>query len=175
MWDGARDAKAEMLQVLEQSKFGVPATPYEVYLKILFEKYKRMLTAMEDMDDEASPELPKFQQDAVSVLLQTIDERGGAMLADSTGLGKTHIGLEVMRRKKVEKRKVLLIAPAQVRDTVWADRLEDLQLNSDRMTIGIEGLGRRDFDVFKYRKYDFVVIDESQNFRARTTGRSGRT
>ena len=171
MWDGARDAKAEMLQVLEQSKFGVPATPYEVYLKILFEKYKRMLTAMEGMDDEASPELPKFQQDAVSVLLQTIDERGGAMLADSTGLGKTHIGLEVMRRKKAEKRKVLLIAPAQVRDTVWADRLEDLQLNSDRMAISIEGLGRRDFDVFKYRKYDFVVIDESQNFRARTTGR----
>ena len=171
MWDGARDAKAEMLQVLEQSKFGVPATPYEVYLKILFEKYKRMLTAMEGMDDEASPELPKFQQDAVSVLLQTIDERGGAMLADSTGLGKTHIGLEVMRRKKAEKRKVLLIAPAQVRDTVWADRLEELQLNSNRMTVGIEALGRRDFDVFKYRKYDFVVIDESQNFRARTTGR----
>ena len=47
---------------------------------------KRMLTAMEGMDDEASPELPKFQQDAVSVLLQTIEERGGAMLADSTGL-----------------------------------------------------------------------------------------
>ena len=55
MWDGAKDAKAEMLQVLEQSKFGVPATPYEVYLKILFEKYKRMLTAMESMDDEGLP------------------------------------------------------------------------------------------------------------------------
>ena len=171
MWDGAKDAKDEMLQVLEQSKFGMPAIPYEVYLKILFEKYKRMLTAMEGMDDEASPELPKFQQDAVSVLLQTIEERGGAMLADSTGLGKTHIGLEVMRRKKAEKRKVLLIALAQVRDTVWADRLEELQLNSNRMTIGTEALGRRDFDVFKYRKYDFVIIDESQNFRSRTTGR----
>ena len=169
MWDGARDAKVDMLQVLEQSKFGVSASPHDVYLKMLFEKYRRALTAMGELDDAVSPELPKFQQDAVSVLLQTITEHGGAMLADSTGLGKTHIGLEVMRRKMAEKKRILLIAPAQVRDTVWADRLDDVQIRA--RTIGIEELGRKDFDVFRYRKYDFVVIDESQNFRSRTTGR----
>lgn len=171
MWSTAMDAKAEMLAVLEQSKFGVPASPYDVYLKMLFEKYRRALTAMDEMDGEESgpSHMPKFQQDAVSVILQTMSEHGGAMLADSTGLGKTHIGLEVMRRKMAEKRRILLIAPAQVRDTVWESRLDDVQIRA--RTIGTEELGRRDFDVFKYQKYDFVVIDESQNFRSRTTGR----
>lgn len=172
MWAGATDAKGEMVQVLEQSKFGVPATPYEVYLKILFERYKRMLTAMTRKDTAAGKTLAEFQQHAVYSILQTIEERGGAMLADSTGLGKTHIGLEVMRKKMSEGKKVLLIAPAQVRDTVWRAKLEEYQINA--RTIGTEMMGQKDFDVLKYRKYDFVIIDESQNFRSSTARRRTR-
>lgn len=169
MWENAKDAKEDMLRILEQSKFGVPASPYQVYLKMLFEKYRRALIAMSERGNTVSQNLPKFQQDAVSVLLQTIDEHGGAILADSTGLGKTHIGLEVMRKKMAENKKILLIAPAQVRDTVWMGKLEDAQISA-RM-IGIEELGGKEFDIFKYKRYDFIVIDESQNFRSRNTGR----
>ena len=168
MWDEADDAKDDMLQVLEQSKFGLPAEPYDIYLKMLFEKYKRILTAMAT-DTTATKTLAKFQRDAVSTLQQIIAERGGAMLADSTGLGKTHIGIEVMRQKMAEGKKVLLIAPAQVRDTVWTDKLDEAQINA-RM-IGTEELGRKNFDVFRYKRYDFIIIDESQNFRSGTTGR----
>ena len=171
MWNEATPAKDDMIQVLEQSKFGAPATPYDIYLKMLFEKYKRILTAMSrsDTPSAATRTLAKFQQDAVYNILQTIDERGGAILADSTGLGKTHIGLEVMRKKMAEGKKVLLIAPAQIRDTVWKDKLEEVQINA--RIIGTEELSRKDFDVFKYKKYDFVVVDESQNFRSSTAGR----
>lgn len=169
MWSGAQDAKTDMLQVLEQSKFGIPATPYDIYLKMLFEKYKRILTAMTSSDPATAKTLAKFQQHAVYTILQTIAERGGAMLADSTGLGKTHIGLEVMRKKIAEGKKVLLIAPAQVRDTVWRGKLEEAQIGA--RPLGIEELGRKDFDVRKYRRYDFIVIDESQNFRSKTATR----
>lgn len=169
MWDGATDTKAEMLRVLEQSKFGVPAEPHEVYLKMLFEKYKRILTAMDASDPATTRTLAKFQQHAVYSILQTIEERGGAMLADSTGLGKTHIGLEVMRKKVAEGKRVLLVAPAQVRDTVWKAKLEEAQINA--RTVGAEELGRKTFDVFRYRKYDFIIVDESQNFRSSTAGR----
>ena len=170
MWGDAEDAKGDMIEVLEQSKFGIPPRPYDIYMKILFEKYRRILTAMAESDTTAvAKKLAKFQRDAVSTLLQTIDERGGAILADSTGLGKTHIGLEVMRQKMAEGRKVLLIAPAQVRDTVWDGKLDEVQIRA--RTIGTEALGKKDFDVSRYRKYDFIVIDESQNFRSGTTGR----
>ena len=81
---------------------------------------------MAEKDTTAAKTLAKFQTDAVSTLLQIIDEYGGAVLADSTGLGKTHVGLEVIRQKMLgERKKVLLIAPAQVRDTVWAGKLGD--------------------------------------------------
>lgn len=169
MWDGASDAKLDMLQVLVQSKFGVPATPYDIYLKILFEKYRRILTTMTKSDAATIRELAEFQQHAVYSILQTMEERGGAMLADSTGLGKTHIGLEVMRKKMAEGKRVLLVAPAQIRDTVWRSKLEEAQINA--RTIGAEEMGRRNFAVFKYKKYDFVVIDESQNFRSGSAGR----
>ena len=170
MWNKAEDAKDDILQALEQSKFGAPPEPYDLYLKILFEKYKRILTAMAEKDTTAAKTLAKFQTDAVSTLLQIIDEYGGAVLADSTGLGKTHVGLEVIRQKMLgERKKVLLIAPAQVRDTVWAGKLETAGITVGK--IGMEELGREDFDVYRYKKYDFVVIDESQNFRSKTANR----
>ena len=169
MWEGATDAKANLIQVLEQSKFGVPATPHEIFLKILFEKYRSILDTMDKSDPATAKTLAKFQQHAVRTILQTIDEYGGAMLADSTGLGKTHIGMAVMRKKAAEGKRILLVAPAQVWDTVWKDRLEDAQISVK--PIGNEKLSRQDFDVFKYRKYDFIIIDESQNFRSGSAGR----
>ena len=169
MWCDSTDAKSEMTRVLEQSKFGVPATPYEIYLKMLFEKYKRVLTAMNQSGATTIQALAKFQQDAAYSILQTVDERGGAILADSTGLGKTHIGLEVMHKKIAEGRKVLLIAPAQIRDTVWATKLEEAQISA--RVVGTEELGRKNFDVTRFKKYNFIVIDESQNFRSGVTGR----
>lgn len=169
MWDKAADAKEEVIHVLEQSKFGAPATPHEIYLKMLFEKYKRILTAMEQSDTTKAKILAKFQQDAVYSILQIIDERGGAILADSTGLGKTHIGIDVMHKKISEGKKILLVAPAQIRDTVWQEKLEDSQISAKR--IGTEELGRSTFDITRFKKYDFIVIDESQNFRSGTAGR----
>lgn len=169
MWEDATEAKADLIHVLEQSKFGVPATPHEIYLKILFEKYRRILDTMEESDTATAKTLAKFQQHAVRIILQTIDEYGGAMLADSTGLGKTHIGMAVMRKMSAEGRKILLVAPAQIRDTVWKKKLREAQIYAER--IGTEELGREDFNVFKYKKYDFVIIDESQNFRSKSAGR----
>ena len=170
MWGRAKDAKGEVLQVLEQSKFGVPAKPYEIYLKILFERYKRTLVAMAEKYTEGARTLAKFQHDAVSALLQIIDEYGGAMLADSTGLGKTHIALEVMRKKVLaEDRRALLIAPAQVRDTVWTSKLKEAKIVVEK--IGAEELGGKDFAVSRYKRYDLIVIDESQNFRSSTANR----
>lgn len=169
MWEGATNAKADLIQVLEQSKFGVPAMPHEIFLKILFEKYRSILDTMDQSDPATAKTLARFQQHAVRTILQTIDEYGGAMLADSTGLGKTHIGMVVMRKKAAEGKRMLLVAPAQILDTVWKDRLEDAQISVK--TIGTERLGRSDFDVFKYRKYDFIIIDESQNFRSDSAGR----
>lgn len=168
MWNKGSNIKEDLIYDLTRSKFGAPASPYEIYMKILFEKYKGVLQT----DDDEIPQLTslaEFQRDAVVALMRIIDEWGGAMLADSTGLGKTHIGIEVIKRKMYrDGAKILLIAPAQILNTVWAAKLKESGIVVE--TIGTERLGR-DIDVAKYKKYNLVVIDESQKFRSKLANR----
>ena len=43
MWKMSEDTKQKFIELLESSKFGVPATPYDVYIKMIFEKYRDIL------------------------------------------------------------------------------------------------------------------------------------
>lgn len=172
MWDKAQDAKADMISVLEQSKFGIPPDPYDIYMKMLFEKHKPILLAMKDIDSSKLANLAVFQKDAVTAAAHIIASHGGVIIADSTGLGKTHIGLEIIRQKIFkEDRKILLIAPSQVLETVWKDKLTEARIVVKMVTM--ESLGRETFEdeLHKYRKFDTIVVDESQNFRSKLAAR----
>ena len=172
MWKNAQDTKDEMIDLLEQSKFGIPPDPYDIYIKMLFEKYKPILEAMAETDSSKIAHLAKFQKDAVVTATKIINIHRGVMIADSTGLGKTHIGLEIIRQKRfIENKKVLLIAPSQVLKTVWRGRLDEAGIKIK--DISMESIGREEFEeqVHKYTKYEVVVIDESQNFRSKNANR----
>lgn len=171
MWERAHDSKAEMISLLEQSKFGIPPCPYQVYAKILFEKYKPALLAMEANTGQVS-DLTEFQTDAVATAMDVINRYRGVIIADSTGLGKTRICLDIIRQKmRVENKKVLLIAPSQVLETVWKSQLErgGFRIYEE----STEMVSREDFQykIKKYQKADVIVIDESQAFRSKNTGR----
>ena len=173
MWDMSKDTKEELIQLLESSKFGVPATPYEVYIKMIFEKYRDLLTPDKEMP-EYNIELAAFQKDAVHTALFILSEFQGALIADATGLGKTNMGMEVLRQKILkENRKVLLIAPSQVLGSMWEKKLREAGL-SVRKQVTMESLGREGAleGYHEYRNIDFVLIDESQNFRSKNANRS---
>ena len=172
MWNDAVDAKADLLHVLRESKFGAPPNPHDVYMKILFEKFKPFLQE----SDKASHRdlgLTTFQQDAVDTSMHVMSNYGGAIIADSTGLGKTNMGIEIMRQKILDEgKKVMLVAPAQVLYGMWTEKLKEVDI-SVREMVTMERMGREDFlvDLGRYRKIDLVVIDESQNFRSKTARR----
>ena len=172
MWSDATDTKKDLISVLSKSKFGAPSTPFEVYMKILFERFKPLL-AQKELDTKSSDKLTKFQQDAVRTGMFIMAEFGGTIIADATGLGKTNMGLEIVRQKILkEGKKVLLIAPAQVLDSMWEEKFEDEDFTV-REKLSIESLGRVGIldNPRKYRNIDLVVIDESQNFRSKNTNR----
>lgn len=172
MWERAHDSKAEMISLLEQSKFGIPPCPYRVYAKILFEKYKPTLLAMDEANTAHVANLTKFQTDAVATAMRIINSHRGVIIADSTGLGKTHICLDIIRQKmRIENKRVLLIAPSQVLETVWKSELRKGGFLIDMEST--EMVSREDFQdkIRKYQKADVIVIDESQAFRSRNTGR----
>ena len=172
MWDNAVDIKADLLHVLRESKFGVPPDPYDVYMKMLFEKFKPFLQRS-NKTHRRNLGLTVFQQDAIDTSMHVMSNYGGVIIADSTGLGKTNMGIEIMRQKILDEgKKVMLVAPAQVLHGMWEEKLKEVDI-SVREMVTMERMGREDFldDLWKYRKIDFVVIDESQNFRSKTARR----
>ena len=172
MWDNAHDTKQELIDVLKQSKFGTPAEPYPIYMKMLFERFRRLLEKVEH-DVKSNNVLTKFQNDAVQAGLFIVSEFGGTIIADATGLGKTNIGIEMVRQKVLkEGKKVLLIAPSQVLNSMWKEKLKEVDINVREM-LTMESLGREEIieTLGKYRNIDLVLIDESQNFRSKSANR----
>ena len=172
MWAEAADAKQDLLRDLRQSKFGVPPAPHDVYMKMLFEKYRQFLRR-DDRPRSKGAKLTAFQQDAVDTSLHILGSHGGAIIADSTGLGKTNMGIEIIRQKILDEgKKAMLVAPAQVLRSVWEEKLKEVDI-AVRQTVSMESMGRENFldDARRYRNIDLVVIDESQNFRSKNAQR----
>ena len=172
MWGEAADAKEDLLRILRQSKFGAPPPPHDVYMKMLFEKYKSILRRG-DRTKQGGARLAAFQQDAVDTAAHIMGDHGGAIIADSTGLGKTNMGIEIMRRKMLDEgRRVMLVAPAQVLRSVWDEKLKEAGIVARQM-VTMEAMGREGFadDARRYRDIDLVVVDESQNFRSKNAQR----
>ena len=168
-WKDAEDVKTELIQVLEDSKFGLPLEPFRMYMKFLYEYYRPRLEELE-REKGKIVELTSFQQDAVNAALRIIRKYNGVLVADSTGLGKTHIGLELLRELvAVKRKKAILIAPAQVLDTVWEPKL--LEESIKTKNVSLESTGTSSFSPEDFLDYDVVLIDESQNYRNPSTKR----
>ena len=176
----------------------VQLTPYEVYIKLLQHRFGAVV------DSKASSEigayLPReylkldYQIDAVKQCFAALHNRGGFMLADVVGLGKTIVGSLVIRRfldcPEDRPAKVLVITPPAVR-TAWEETLQQFDALTDSVrfiTVGrLEGLAEAigeevsssedddagdtgDFsEKLKYEDFGLIIIDESHKFRNATT------
>lgn len=167
-WQDAQDAKAELIGVLEGSKFGLPLDPFIMYMKLLYEYYRPRLEELEK-GRGTKVELTDFQRDAATTAYRIMEKLGGVIISDSTGLGKTHIGLSLLKDVVYNRKRVLLIAPRQVIDAVWEPRLRDESIKT--VNVSLESTGTDNFEPAEYLDYDVVLIDESHNYRSASTKR----
>lgn len=170
-WSRSRDFKQDLIDLLDTSKFGsVEYTPYQVYLKALFEFFRADLEAAEGVPaDLYSLDLAEFQTDAVERARRILAKYDGVMICDSVGLGKTWIGLQLLLDFAYHRRwDALIVCPAALRP-MWESRLRQTKIQAT--IVGQERLGRPDFDVDRYGACDVILIDESHNFRNRDSGR----
>ena len=169
LWAGADDYKAELRERLFPAN--PDYTPQDVFLRMLLEHY-------ED-DAEGEPEtvrLTRFQRDGYLRARRIVGERGGVLYADGVGTGKTFIGLEFIRDYARERGwHVLVIAPAQLRDTNWQPAIaqanlpgqvlsfQELALDEQLAPPGTERAKRvlpLDKDVYR-----LVIVDEAHALR----------
>jgi len=89
-WEQARDFKQELIEILKSSKLGTREySPYEVYIKALYELQKKELVPTETPKNEHLPEsvvdLATFQEDAVNRVNSSLTNYNGVLVADSCG------------------------------------------------------------------------------------------
>jgi superfamily II DNA/RNA helicase len=145
-------------------------TPYELYLKFLYEYFRNELSRPSELEDKYVPigfKKLKFQEEAVLNARKVLDEYGGAFLSDVVGLGKTY--MSALLAQQLDGRH-LVIAPPNLLDRdnrgSWPNVFSDFQVRqTDFESIGkLEDLLERDVS-----KYKNVFIDESHRFRTETT------
>ena len=169
-WGESRDFKEELIKLLDASKFGqVEYTPYQVYMKALFEYFKDDLGTTEAAPGKSAVELSEFQEDAVKKARRVLARYDGVLVGDSVGLGKTWIGKKLLEDYAYHLRqKALVICPASLRQ-MWTDELRDATIAG--VIVSQEELGQAGFDTGPVGDADVILIDESHNFRNRTTQR----
>ncbi|MDQ2715098.1 MAG: phospholipase D-like domain-containing protein [Chloroflexota bacterium] len=164
-WQGARDFKDDLIELINASKFGRKEyTPYQVYTKALFEYFRDELATDESAAATRSAvELSEFQEDAVKKARKILARYDGVLIADSVGLGKTWIGKKLLEDYAYHLRyKAVIICPAALHK-LWHDEL--LSAGIAARIVTQEALGREEFDSEEIQDADILLIDESHNFR----------
>ena len=125
--------------------------------------------------------LYKFQRDGVVGAIDKMERFGGCIIADSVGLGKTFEALAVIKYHELRNDRVLVLCPKRLRDN-WtqykgndrrnvlaADRLNYDVLNHTDLSRDGGLSGDINLSHVNWGNYDLVVIDESHNFRNKST------
>jgi superfamily II DNA/RNA helicase len=137
-------------------------TPYEIYLKTLYEFFKEEINSDKDLlADDLLPQgymKLQYQIDAVVQAKKILEAYNGVFISDVVGLGKTYIC--AMLAKSLKKGRKLVICPPVLVD-YWNEVLQEFDVAAD-----VESLGKLDSILEKgVDKFKYVFIDEAHRFR----------
>lgn len=129
----------------------------------------------------------KFQRDGAIGAIDKLERFGGCIIADSVGLGKTFEALAIIKYYELRNDRVLVLVPKRLRDN-WtlykandkrnflaADRFHYDVLNHTDLSRDGGLSGDIDLSHVNWGNYDLVVIDESHNFRNKSSHRERET
>lgn len=145
-------------------------TPYELYLKFLYEYFRDELNRPDELEDIYLPanfKRLKYQEEAVLNAKRVLEEYGGLFLSDVVGLGKTYVA--ALLAQQLDGRS-LVIAPPHLLDEhnpgSWPNVFGDFGVRQTRF----ESLGKLE-DILEQdtSRYKNVFIDESHRFRTEST------
>ena len=180
LWDDSQDFEAHLLEELRQSWAAALATPYDIYMKTLYGLVADRLEEGDGKellwDNEITRSLADFQKVAVRQAIQMIRDHGAVFVSDVVGLGKSYIGAGIVKHfERTENARPLIICPKPL-EHMWDGYNEAFQLNAQVLPMSLLR-GDNDekissiLDDVKYKDRNFVLIDESHNFRHHTSQR----
>ncbi len=158
------DITKELIDIIDNSWAGkreIP--PYYIYLKTAYHLSEEARSGIKEftIPAEFKNALFEFQQTAVKIAARHLnnDKRGGAMIGDVVGLGKTITACAIAKMyENTFGSNTLIICPANLQD-MWAKYRKQYDLKADIMSMA------KPIDVDNARYYKLIIIDESHNLR----------
>jgi superfamily II DNA/RNA helicase len=166
LWVEAVDISDLYIETIQtKTHLNEAITPYQIYLKLLYEYFNTDLSLNSDLFYQNIPEgfmKLKYQEQAVINAKKILDEYGGVFLADVVGLGKTFMA--TLLANQLPGRNLIIASPALLskeNPNSWMNVFHDFKVAADFESIGkLERIIERGTE-----RYDNVFIDEAHKFR----------
>lgn len=188
LWNESVDFDESLLEEINESWVGSRVktgksprviTPYDIYMKTAYELVKDRLEASKTgatVGNKVIENLSSFQQKAFGQAMDIIDRYGGVFVSDVVGVGKSYIGAAVVKDFELISGggTSLVVCPASLTD-MWDGYKDEFDLKVEILSMSKLLV---DDDpaivseiISKYDRCQFVLIDESHNFRNTGTQR----
>ena len=158
------DISVELAQIIEQSWATERlVSPYHVYLKVAYHLSQEARHGQSEFKIPSvfGNKLFEFQTSAVKVAAHHLNKRGGVVIGDVVGLGKSIMASALLKIVEETDGRSLIICPKNLVE-MWEDYVETYNLSAK-----IVSLSRVETELPELRRYRTILIDESHNLRNR--------
>ncbi|MBO5462943.1 MAG: helicase [Clostridia bacterium] len=164
LWAKGVDIKETYIEAVEENTWMKDdITPYQLYLKTIYEFFKEEINADKENFETLLPDgymRLQYQIDAVTQARKKLEAYNGVFISDVVGLGKTYICAMLANSFKRDTYKLFICPPVLV--DYWRSVLQEF----DVARCDVESLGKLDRILEKgAEKYSYVFIDEAHRFR----------
>lgn len=168
LWNDGLEFTEDFEIILGKSWAGKIYSPYELFLKASYQEYKDKLEAQHVIDPIWGTTFPKlfaFQRNAVDQCLTMFELYGGVIIGDVVGLGKTYVGITLLKYLQQQEYRPLIICPPTL-EPMWEKFCADYEVDAKILSSGKLSQGSFELGTdYKYKDRDLVLIDESHHFR----------
>jgi superfamily II DNA or RNA helicase len=160
------DITEDLIAVIEESWASERLLPpYHIYLKIAWHLSQDAREGIKEfrIPHDVAADLMSFQTKAVQLACRHLNKRGGVLVGDVVGLGKTRVASAIARVMGDDQMLETLILCPKNLVPMWEDYAHRFRLRAPRVMSQSRAI--RELD--KLARYRLVIIDESHNFRNR--------
>ncbi|MDZ8088734.1 MAG: helicase-related protein [Nostoc sp. DedQUE12b] len=161
---GCVDISPELAEIIDQSWASQDlVSPYYIYLKIAYHLSHEAIAGLSEFRiPREFNNLFDFQKAAVQLAARHVTRRGGVLVGDVVGLGKTLVGTALAKILQEDCfLETLIICPKNL-VSMWQEYVNNYRLLAEVMPIS-----QVQNKLPKLRRYRVVLIDESHNLRNR--------
>ncbi|MBA3532827.1 MAG: NgoFVII family restriction endonuclease [Ardenticatenales bacterium] len=159
------DISQELVQIIEESWASErPIPPYYIYLKMAYHLSREARAGLSEftIPKELDKKLFDFQAAAVKIAARHLNQRGGVLIGDVVGLGKTLMATALLRIFEEDFEQTALILCPKNLVKMWESYRDEYHLRAKVLSVT-----RVSKELPTLPRYRLLLIDESHNLRNR--------